>query len=464
MLLVRGGTIVEPSGAFVGDVLIDGERIAAVGSNLDATGCEVLDASGALVIPGGIDVHTHFDLPVGAVRSADDFESGTVAAACGGTTCVVDFAGAGRESPEEALRTWHAKAAGRAAIDYGFHLTVTDVPEDPAEAADLFRWFVTEGVTSVKLYLAYPERLMVDETTLRRAMIAANEAGVLVCVHAEDGLEAVRRTQDVLAAGNTGPSGLPLARPPEIEVAAVRTVAALAGETGTSAYVVHLSSAAGLAAILEARAGGTGILAETCPQYLYLTDAALRGPPEAAVDFVCVPPVRTEADREALWGAVSAGAIDVIATDHCPFTPADRRHGTGAGVERWSDFTEIPGGLPGVETRLGLLYKGVREGRLSLERWVDLVSAAPARLFGLASRKGALRPGLDADLVVFDPEATRRLDATSLHMRTDHSPYAGTTVVGWPALTIARGAVVARDGEPALTEPDRGRFVARLPR
>jgi len=190
MLLVRGGTIVTPAGTSIGDVLVDGELIAAVSPNLDAAGCEVLNASGALVIPGAIDAHTHLDLPVGAVRSADDFESGTVAAACGGTTCVVDFAGAGREPPEEALREWHAKAKGRASIDYGFHITVTSVPEEPDDAARLFRWFVSEGVTSVKLYLAYPDRLMVDEATLLRALVAARETGVLVCVHAEDGMDA----------------------------------------------------------------------------------------------------------------------------------------------------------------------------------------------------------------------------------------------------------------------------------
>lgn len=463
MLLVRGGTVVNASGTAAADVLIDGGRIAAVGPELDPPGCDVLDAGGALVVPGAIDAHTHFDLPVGAVHSADDFESGTIAAACGGTTCVVDFAGAGREPPDEALRTWHAKAESRAVIDYGFHLTVTSVPEDPAAASGLFGWFVSEGVTSVKLYLAYPERLMVDETTLRRAMVAANEAGVLVCVHAEDGLEAVRRTREMLEAGETGPSALPRARPPEIEAAAIRTAGDLARETGSTVYVVHLSSALGLAAVRAARANGAHVPAETCPHYLYLTDAELRRPAAEAQDFVCVPPVRGDADREALWTALTNGELDTVSTDHCPFTIADRRHGTAERDGGWRDFTEIPGGLPGVETRLSLLYEGVREGRFGAERWVDLVAASPARLFGLADRKGAIAPGMDADVVVFDPAATRRLDASSLHMRTDHSPYAGRTVTGWPAVTISRGTVVARDGEPADPEPGHGRFLRRRP-
>jgi dihydropyrimidinase len=463
VLVVRGGTVVEATGTFAADVLVDGERIAAVEPNIDPTGHQVIDAGGALVIPGAIDPHTHFDLPVGAVTSADDFESGTVAAACGGTTCVVDFAGAGREPPTEALRSWHEKADGKAAIDYGFHLTVTSVPEDAGQAAGLFRWFVSEGVTSVKLYLAYPERLMVDEATLERAMVAAEAAGVLVCVHAEDGLEAVRRTEALLAAGETGPEALPKARPPEIEAAAIRAAASLARRTRTPVYIVHLSSAAALEEVRAARAAGTRVLAETCPQYLYLTDAALQGPPAEAADFVCVPPVRSRADQTALWGALGTGEIDVISTDHCPFTRTDRRRGTKAEADTWASFAEIPGGLPGAETRLSLAFQGVHDGRLTPERWMDLVAAAPARLFGLSHRKGALAPGLDADLVVFDPGATKRLDAGSLHMRTDHSPYADVSVTGWPAVTIARGRVLARSGEPADIERGRGRFLARLP-
>jgi len=464
VLLVRGGTVVNGDGSVAADVLMDGETIAAVGPDLDPAGCEVIDAGGALVIPGAVDPHTHFDLPVGAVRSADDFESGTIAAACGGTTTVIDFAGAGRESPDEALFAWHERANDRAVVDYGFHLTVTSVPEDPEVAHAEFRWFVAEGVTSIKLYLAYPERLMVDEATLRRAMLTARETGVLVCVHAEDGLDAVRRTRDLLDAGQVGPSSLPRARPPEIEAAAIRAAGALARETGSALYVVHLSSAHGLDAVREARANGARVLAETCPQYLYLTTAELLLPAEDAQDFVCVPPVRAEADLEAMWSALADGVVEVVATDHCPFTMTDRRHGTADHEHGWNDFTEIPGGLPGVETRPSLVYQGVREGRLGPERWVDLVAAAPARLFGLADRKGAIAPGMDADLVIFDPAATRTLEAGALHMRTDHSPYASTTVTGWSALTISRGVVVARDGEPAEDlELGRGRYLRRGP-
>lgn len=438
---------------------MDGERIAAVGEGLEADGAEVVDASGALVLPGGIDPHTHFDLPVGAVRSADDFESGTLAAACGGTTCVIDFAGAGREPPDEALRVWHAKADGRAVVDYGFHLTVTAFPEDPEEGREVFRRFAAEGVASVKLYMAYPERLMVDDDAIRRALAASVETGVRVCVHAEDGAEVERLVAAELAAGRTGPEALPAARPPEVEAAAVRRAAAMAADTGAWLYVVHLSSAAGLREVAAARARGADVHAETCPQYLELTADRLAG--EDGPDHVCAPPIRTDADREALWEAVGGGDLEVVGTDHCPFTKADRRAGVGG--EGWEDFSRIPGGFPGVETRLSLVYQGVRDGRLTLERWVDACSSAPARLFGLSHRKGAVAAGLDADLVLFDPGATRRLDPGSLHSRADHSPYADLEVMGWPALTLARGRKVAVDGEPADARPGWGRYRARRP-
>ena len=346
MLLIKGGLAIGPDGVAPRDVLIDGETFVAVDERIDPpTGTDVLDAGGAYVIPGGIDPHTHLDLPVGAVRSADDFASGTVAAACGGTTCVVDFAGAGRESPVEALEAWHEKAGGSATIDYGFHLTVTSVPEAPDQALALFRSFVEAGVTSVKLYLAYPDRLMVDAATLGRAFRAAREAGVLVCVHAEDGSDAERRTAAVLAEGETSPAGHPRARPPEVEAAAIRTAADLAGAEGAAVYVVHLSGAVGLAEVRAARDRGVAVLAETCPQYLFLTDETLGGAPEDAIDFMCTPPLRADADREALWGALADGSLQAVSTDHCPFTRADRRRGTGGeGVE---NFTQVPGGLPG---------------------------------------------------------------------------------------------------------------------
>lgn len=454
-LLLRGGTVIGADGSRRADVLVRDERIAAVGADLDAIDVDVVDAGGAYVIPGAIDVHTHFALPVGAVTSADDFASGTLAAACGGTTCIVDFAGAGREPWEEALATWHERARGVAVVDYGFHLTVASLPDEPRAATERFRAFVERGVTSVKLYMAYPDRLMVDDDTLARALHASRATGVRVCVHAEDGATVESLIAAALAEGRTEPDAIPSVRPPSVEAEAIRRAAKLAGAAGACLYVVHLSSAAGLKALLAARTDGVDIHAETCPHYLYLDRTHLDAGEQ---DFVCAPPLRSAPDRAALWSALAVADVEVVATDHCPFTIDDRRRGTtGNG---WASFREIPGGLSGVETRLSLVYQGVRDGRLSLERWVDSTATAPARLFGLGGHKGSVRPGLDADLVVFDPEATRRLDAPNLHSRGDHSPYEGRTVTGWPALTVSRGRVVAA-GEPTDPPPGWGRFVPR---
>lgn len=463
-LVVRGGTVVDGDGVRRADVLVRDGRIASVEPELAAEdldgidGARVVDAGGAYVVPGGIDVHTHFALPVGAVTSADDFESGTLAAACGGTTCVVDFAGAGREPWEEALETWHARARDRALVDYGFHLTVTELPEDVDAAARRFAEFLRHGVASVKLYLAYPDRLMVDDETLRRALEASRRTGVRVCVHAEDGAAVEMLVAEAIAAGRTGAEAVPSARPPSVEAEAIRRAAALAGVADAWLYVVHLSSAAGLRAVRTARSAGVDIHAETCPHYLYLDAAHLAAGEQ---DFVCAPPLRGADDRAALWGALAEGDVEVVATDHCPFTTTDRRRGTGG--DGWVDFRQIPGGLSGVETRLSLAYQGVVDGRLPLERWVEVTAGGPARLFGLDAVKGAVRRGLDGDLVVFDPGARRTLDARNLHSRCDHSPYAGRVVTGWPAVTISRGEVVAAAGEPVDPRPGRGRFVRRTP-
>jgi dihydropyrimidinase len=318
-------------------------------------------------------------------------------------------------------------------------------------------------VASVKLYMAYPDRLMIDDATLGRALTASARTGVLVAVHAEDGPAVERRTREMLEAGRRHPGWIAEARSPEVEADAIRRAAALAMDAGAPLYVVHLSSEAGLAEVRSARAAGGIVFTETCPHYLFLTADRLRGRDEEAIDFVCAPPLRADRDREALWTGVSDGSIEVVATDHCPFTRSDRRRGVAGRAEGWRDFTDVPGGLPGVETRLSLLFQGVRQGWLTAQEWVARVAGTPARLFGLSDWKGRLGVGMDADVVVFDPEATRRLDAARLHMGTDHSPYEGIEIRGWPGLTISRGRVVARGGEPVDPTRGRGRFVRRRP-
>jgi len=457
-VLLTGGIVLDVDGERAASVRIgrDG-RIAAVGVDLVAEpGETVVDCTGRLVVPGGIDVHTHLHLPVGQVRVSDDFDTGTRAAAIGGTTTVVDYVTAYRgEDPLDALATWRSWAEP-ACVDYGLHMTFTErVPE--RVVADC----VEAGVTSFKLYMAYPELLQVDDDVILDIMRMATRHGGLVTLHCEDGgaIEVLRR--QALADGRTGVMEHALTRPAVLEGEAVTRAAALAERAGASMYAVHLSSAQAIAAVREARERGVDVLAETCPQYLYLDTAKLAGPDGES--FVCTPPLRDPWHAEELWHGMTHGHIHTVATDHCPFMVADRRAGMFARPEGWRDFTEIPGGLPGIETRMGLVWAGVAAGRITPADWVRLCAEAPARTFGLWPAKGNLRVGTDADVVVWDPARLQSLAAGALHMAVDHSPYEGMEVTGWPELVLSRGEVVARDGE-FVGEPARGRFVARAPR
>lgn len=466
-MLIRGGRVVDAAGERISDVRIgpDG-RVAAVGPDLgQVPGCfpgggldgeEIVDATGLLVVPGGVDVHTHLQLPVGNVVVSDDFETGTAAAAVGGTTTVVDYVTAYRgEDPLSRLDLWQRWMAP-AAIDVGLHMTFTEsVPESTVAAC------VERGVTSFKLYMAYPQVLQVDDGVILDVLRAAGRHGGLVTLHAENGgaIESLRRR--ALALGRTGVFEHSRTRPALLEEEAVSRAAVLAEVAGTPVYVVHVSSAPALAAVRAARARGVDMLAETCPQYLHLSDAALMG--DDAEHFVCTPPLRDPWHQEELWAGLADGAVHAVATDHCPFWADDRRAGIAARLEGWRDFTEIPGGLPGIETRLALVYEGVADGRLTVADWVRLCAEAPAKTFGLWPAKGSLQVGADADVVLWDPARCQSLDAAALHMRTDHSPYEGRTVTGWPRLVLSRGRVVARDGH-FVGEAGWGRYVARAPR
>jgi dihydropyrimidinase len=459
-VLLRGGTVVDLDGERPADVLIGSDgRIAAVGPDPSSApgfgaATAVVDVAGRLVVPGGIDAHTHLHLPVGAVQVSDDFASGTVAAAIGGTTTVIDYVTAYRgEDPLAALDTWRALAEP-AAVDYGLHMTFTEAVGDGV-VADC----VERGVTSFKLYLAYPQLLQVDDDVVFDVLRATTRHGGLVTVHCENGgaIEALRRR--ALAEGRTGVVEHAATRPAVLEAEAVHRVGRLAEAAGARVYVVHLSSAPGLAEVRAAQERGVALQAETCPQYLHLDAALLEGP--GGENFVCTPPLRDPWHREELWEGLARGWVQTVATDHCPFWQADRRRGTAGRDGGFADFTEIPGGLPGIETRLTLVWQGVRAGRITVADWVRLCAEAPASTFGLFPRKGCLRPGADADIVVWDPERPQPLDANALHMRTDHSPYGGRVVRGWPQLVLSRGRVVARDGR-FEGEPGWGRYVERI--
>lgn len=454
-MLIRGGVVIDAAGERPADVRTSPDGlIAEVAVGLQPlAGEQVHDATGRLVIPGGIDAHTHLHMPVGAVRVSDDFVSGTRAAAIGGTTAIIDYVTVLRgDDPMATVATWRSWAEP-SAIDWGLHLTFTEaVPESVVAAG------VEAGITSFKLYLAYPDRLQVDDATIVRLMRAARRYGALVTLHCENGgaIEELRR--EALAAGRTGVIEHARTRPAVLEAEAVGRAAALAEVTGAAIYIVHVSSAPALAAVRAAQERGVNIKAETCPQYLYLDTSRLEGPD--AVDFVCTPPLRDPWHAEELWEGLARGYVHTVATDHCPFWRADRRAGVAGHPGGVVDFTDIPGGLPGIETRLALIWQGVRSGRISAPDWVRLCAEAPARTFGLWPAKGSLSVGADADVVVWDPERRQSLAASDLDMAVDQSPYEETVAIGWPELVLSRGEPVAVDGS-FTGAPGWGRYLAR---
>jgi dihydropyrimidinase len=449
--LVAGGTVVTAADVVRADVLVDGEQIAAIGAIPQNVADQIIDASQRYVIPGGVDAHTHMELETPGGVSSDDFATGTAAAAWGGTTTVIDYAGHERgESLLAGLERWQAKADGKTHIDYGLHMMVKEVND--RVLADMGR-LVSAGVTSVKLFMAYPGVYMVDDGALLRAFSHAAGLGILVAVHAENGPAIEVLIARHLAAGKTEPIHHALSRPPELEGEATHRAITLAALSGAPLYVAHLSAAQPLSAVRTAREQGQRVFAETCPQYLFLSEGDLRRPGIDGATYVCSPPLRPAWHRDALWRGLRGGDLDAVATDHCPFTLAQKKQGTG-------DFTKIPNGLPGVEDRLTLVYQGVADGRLSLNRWVDVVATTPAKLFGLYPRKGTLAPGGDADLVIFDPDARRTITAAGHHMNVDYSCYEGMPVHGWPEVVMQRGRVLVRDGT-FHGKPGSGRFLPR---
>jgi dihydropyrimidinase len=457
-VLIRNGTIVNADSTVKADLLIDGATIKEIRAGIPASAAQtVVDASGLLLIPGGIDAHTHLDMPFGGSKSADDFETGTRAAAIGGTTTIVDFAIQARGTKmRTALDTWWKKAEGKACIDYGLHMIVTDLPDAGLEDMDEM---VREGVASFKLFMAYPNVLMVDDATIFKALRQTATNGALICMHAENGSVIDVIVQQALAEGKTAPIYHALTRPTRAEAEAVHRAIAMAEMAGVPIYIVHLSSEDALNQVREARDRGLPAFAETCPQYLLLSleDNMVDKGWEGA-KYVFTPPLRERANQPKLWDGLRTDNLQVVSTDHCPFCFEDQK---ALGKD---DFTKIPNGGPGIENRLQLIHHhGVNLGRISLNRFVELVATTPAKLFGMYPRKGTLAAGSDADIVVWDPNAAHTITAKTHHMRVDYSMFEGFTVKGNARLVISRGEVLVDNGQ-WHGRPGRGRFLKRAAR
>jgi dihydropyrimidinase len=455
--LITNGTIVGADGSQAGDVLVDGEKIVAIGHDLAGAGLaadRTIDAVGRYVLPGAIDVHTHMELPFGGTFAKDTFETGTRAAAFGGTTTVVDFAVQSRgKSLRHGLDAWHAKAEGNAVIDYGFHMIMSDVNDDSLAEMD---GLVAEGVPDFKVFTAYPGVFYSDDGQIFRALQRSARNGGLIMIHAENGPAIDVVAADEIAAGHTDPYYHGVARYPIFEGEATNRAIRLAEAAGAPLYIVHLSARDALAEVRAARNRGSRVFAETCPQYLFLSLEDMANGFNGA-KFVCSPPLRPADHQAELWNGLVKDDLQLVATDHCPFDFHGQKE-LGRG-----DFRKIPNGLPGVEDRVDLLHDGgVLAGRISRERWVEVISTAPARMFGLFPRKGVVAVGSDADLVIYDPTAEHTISARTHHMDVDYSCYEGRSVTGRSDIVLSRGEVVVRDGV-FLGAKGRGQFLRRSP-
>ena len=452
--LISNGTVVTADGSYPADVLIDDETIVQIGTALgdSASSDETIDATGKYVIPGGIDVHTHMELPFGGTSAKDTFETGTRAAAFGGTTTIVDFAVQSRGSSlPEGLDTWHAKAEGNAGADYVFHMIMSDVNDDTLKEMDAL---VAEGVPDFKLFTAYPGVFFSDDGAIFRAMQQTGKNGGLIMMHAENGLAIDIVAADLVADGKTDPLYHGIARYPVFEGEATNRVIRLAEAAQVPVYIVHLSARDALNALRDARDRGSQAFAETCPQYLFLSLDDMGNGFEGA-KFVCSPPLRSADHQDELWTGLIKDDLQVVSTDHCPFDFHGQKD-LGKG-----DFRKVPNGLPGVEDRLDLLHDGgVVGGKITKERWVEISSTAPAKLFGMYPRKGAVAVGADADLVVYDPNRKHTISAKTHHMDVDYSCYEGRTVEGGSDVVLSRGSVIVRNGE-FTGRKGAGKFIKR---
>src|SRR5882757_577626 len=444
-LLVKGGTVVGPTGAQPADVLVEGEKIVALfdpAYSQTVRADEVIDAAGKYVIPGGIDAHTHMEMPFGGTSASDTFDTGTRAAAFGGTTTIIDFAiQKTGEVVQDGLDAWHTKADGNCHIDYAFHMILGGVDDESLKAMDSL---VTEGITSFKLFMAYPGVFYSDDGQILRAMQHARENGALIMMHAENGIAIDVLVQQALARGETDPIYHGITRPEALEAEATSRAISLASVAeDCPLYIVHLSASKALEAVAAARDEGRNVFAETCPQYLYLTlEDQLGAPGFEGAKWVCSTPLRSKHESHAkdLWKGLRSNDLAMVSTDHCPFCFKDEKE-LGRG-----DFSKIPNGIGGVEHRVDLIYQGVVDGQLSLERWVETIATTPARMFGLYPQKGIVAPGSDADLVIYDPNGTTRISVDTHHMNMDYSAYEGVEIAGRVGTVISRGSVIVADG------------------
>jgi dihydropyrimidinase len=457
--LITGGTVVSATGAQPADVLVDDETISALfapGSAGAVTADQTIDATGKYVVPGGVDVHTHMQLPFGGTFASDDFETGTAAAAWGGTTTIIDFAVQRTgEVVQEGLAAWHAKAAGKAAIDYGFHMILGGVDDEALKAMD--QLVEHEGVTSFKLFMAYPGVFYSDDGQILRAMQRAADNGALIMMHAENGIAIDVLTAEALARGETDPIWHGRTRPSVLEGEATNRAIVLAGVAGAPLYIVHMSASEALAAVSAARSEGRNVFAETCPQYLYLNlEDHLGAPGFDGAKYVASPPLRSKAEshRDDLWRGLRTNDLAVVSTDHCPFCFKDQKE-LGVG-----NFSKIPNGIGTVEHRMDLIYQGVVMGELPLARWVETCSTTPARMFGIYPRKGVIAPGSDADIVIYDPNGHTTIGAATHHMNLDYSAYEGIEIAGHVDTVLSRGSLVVHDGGFA-GRAGHGRFLSR---
>ena len=452
--LIRNGTIVTATDMYLGDVGILDGKIAAIGKDLSVENAKnVIEARGRYVMPGGIDVHTHLDMPFGGTMSADDFESGTVAAAFGGTTTLIDFAIQYKgQTLRQAYETWMKKADGKAVIDYAFHCIITELAD---AQLDEMKALVREGIPTFKLFMAYPGVFMLDDASIFRAMTAAANSGGMICMHAENGGVIDVIVQRALAEGKRAPKYHALTRPTTAEAEATSRAIALAEMAGAPVYIVHLSCNDALEKVREARDRGLPTYAETCPQYLYLSLENMDAPGFEGAKYVFTPPLREKWHQEKLWQGLAKDDLQVVSTDHCPFCYKEQKE---LGKD---DFTKIPNGGPGIEHRLSLVYSGGVHGkRFSINRFVQLVSTAPAKLFGLYPRKGTVAVGSDADLIVFNPDEEQTISVKTHHMRVDYSMFEGIRVKGIPKTVLSRGRTIVDNGR-FMGKPGAGEFIKR---